>query len=146
VDPTKRRSPLSEYVPNELLSRLVGFELFSVQFVQDYVQLRFQTGGDAPAGEMPVLNCDAWPLVEYRGQEFREPDLGYADALRHLIPELVIATSEGTGTGLRISFVSGSITLHPTREEVFVEIAYLSGFADHEWMVWRPGEDSFEDI
>ena len=31
----------SGYVSNELLSRLIGFRLYSVQFVMDYVQLRF---------------------------------------------------------------------------------------------------------
>jgi hypothetical protein len=136
----------SEYVPNELLSRLVGFELYSVQFVMDYVQLRFHPGGDAPPGDMPVLNCDVWPIVEFMGQTFREPDLGYADALRRLIPEAVTATAEATGVGIRIMFPSGAITLHPTRDEVFVEIGYLFGFEDGAWMVWRPGEDSFEDI
>src|SRR4051794_40045180 len=45
------------YVPNELLGRLVGFRLHSVQFVMDYVQLRF----DGPTEDMPVLNCDVLP-------------------------------------------------------------------------------------
>jgi hypothetical protein len=48
------------YVPNSLLGRLVGFRLYSVQFVMDYVQLRF----DGPSADMPVLNYDVWPVVE----------------------------------------------------------------------------------
>lgn len=41
------------YVPNELLGRLVRCRLYSVQFVLDYVQLRF----DGSTPDMPVLNC-----------------------------------------------------------------------------------------
>lgn len=88
------------YVANDLLSRLVGFRLYSVQFVMDYVQLRF----DGATSDMPVLNCDVWLL-------------------------------------------SGWIALHPSVDElVGPEIGMLSGFDDGHWMVWRPGEDSFEDL
>ncbi len=41
------------YVWNDLLGRLVGCRLYSVQFVLDYVQLRF----DGPTRDEPVLNC-----------------------------------------------------------------------------------------
>ena len=130
------------YVPNELLSRLVGFRMFSVQFVMDYVQLRFDSDSD----DAPVLSCDVWPEVTLDGVTFREPDLGYADALRGLIPGTVVETQEATGLGLVLRFERGAIRLHPTLDEVFVEIAMLSGFTDRAWMVWRPGEDSFEDL
>jgi hypothetical protein len=36
------------------LSRLIGCRLYSVEFVMDYVQLRF----DGPTEDMPVLNYD----------------------------------------------------------------------------------------
>ncbi|MET8860251.1 hypothetical protein [Streptomyces sp. NPDC004579] len=63
------------YELNSLLGRLVGFRLYSVQFVMDYVQL------------------------------------------------------------------------HPAASElVGPEIAMLNGFADQRWMVWRPGEEAFEDL
>ena len=132
----------ARYVPNQLLSRLVGLRLFSVQFVMDYVQLRF----DGPGDEAPVLNCDVWPHVEFDGVRYVESDLGYADALRHLIPGTVLETTEATGSGLCITLDSGKLVLHPRLDEVFVEIAMLSGFSDRSWMVWRPGEDSFEDL
>ncbi|WP_291038630.1 hypothetical protein [Herbiconiux sp.] len=130
------------YVPNELLSRLIGFRMYSVQFVMDYVQLRF----DSDTADKPILNCDVWPEVTLDGVTFHEPDLGYADALRQLIPGTVVDTQEATGVGLCLHFERGSIRLHPTLDEVYVEIAMLSGFSDREWMVWRPGEDSFEDL
>ena len=52
-------SPAEPYVPNALLGRLVGFRLYSGQFVMDYVQLRF----DGPTEDMPVLNCDVLPAA-----------------------------------------------------------------------------------
>jgi hypothetical protein len=38
------------------------------------------------------------------------------------------------------------VVIHPSTNEVYVEIAELLGFADRAWMVWRPGEESFEDL
>ena len=56
------------YVPNELLSRLVGFRLYSVHFVMDYVQLGF----DSETDETASMNCDVWPDVtlEARSSDF----------------------------------------------------------------------------
>lgn len=131
------------YVPNELLSRLVGLRLFSVQFVLDYVQLRF----DGPGEDMPVLTCHVLPSVERDGRAWRDGDVGYADVLRGLISGTVLATTEETGRGLRLEFSGGVVTLHPDREElVGPEIALLSGFSDRAWMCWRPGEQPFEDL
>ncbi|MFF1881351.1 hypothetical protein ACFVVC_07810 [Pseudarthrobacter sp. NPDC058196] len=132
------------YVPNELLSRLVGDRLYSVEFVlNDYVQLRF----DGAPGSGPVtLNSYVWPVVQHAGRLWHEPDLGYADALRRLTPGTVVSTAEATADGLRIGLDQGAIHIHPAKDEVFVEIAELNGFEDGAWMVWRPGEDSFEDL
>lgn len=133
----------SGYVPNELLSRLVGFRLYSVQFVMDYVQLRF----DGPTEDMPVLNCDVMPAVETPAGVIVPGDPGYADKLVALIPDEVVRTSEATASGLRIEFPSGTVVLHPKADElVGPEIALLGGFADGQWMCWRPGEESFEDL
>lgn len=133
----------SGYVPNELLSRLVGFRLYSVQFVMDYVQPRF----DGSTDDMPVLNCDVMPAVETAAGIIGSGEPGYADALVALIPKEVVRTSEATGSGLRIEFASGTVVLHPRFDDCAgPEIAYLSGFADGQWMCWRPGEESFEDV
>lgn len=132
------------YVPNDLLGRLVGFRLFSVQLVMDYVQLRF----DGPTKDMPVLNCDVLPVVETPTGLIAPGQVGYADALRAFIPGHVVATLEQTGRGLRIEFDKGAIVLHPDIEDVLPgpEIASLNGFEDRRWMCWRPGEVSFEDV
>ena len=131
------------YVPNELLGRLVGCRLYSVQFVHDYVQLRFE----GPNEDMPVLNCDVMPVVERDGSTIADGQSSYADALRALIPEVVTSTKEATGIGLRIQLADGAIVIHPAPEDVpGPEIALLGGFADGRWMCWRPGEESFEDL
>ncbi|GED98826.1 hypothetical protein nbrc107697_28650 [Gordonia crocea] len=139
-----RGGPL-EYVPNELLSRLVGERMYSVEFVvNDYVQLRFD--GDPGAGSPAILNCYSWPAIEYAGRVWNESDLGYADALRALTPGVVASTSEQTGTGIRIDLDTGAVVLHPRIDEVYVEVAEIMGFRDGARMVWRPGEDTFEDL
>lgn len=137
-------SARKQYVPNELLSRLVGQRLYSVEFVlNDYVQLRFDS--DAAPG-LVILNCYVWPVIHQDGRVWREPEPGYADALRRLTPGTVTATSEATGDGMRIELDTGALLIHPAKEEIFVEIAELSGFPDGRWMAWRPGEDTFEDL
>lgn len=137
------RITVSAYVPNELLSRLAGRRLNAVVFSMDYVMLWFD--GDR-AGNI-VLSCDVFPVVKAGGSMHAERDAGYGDVLRSLIPEVVQETAESTGTGIVISFPSGDLVLHPAPGELDgPEIAMLSGFEDGRWMVWRPGEGSFEDL
>ena len=132
------------YVPNELLSRLVGDRMYSVEFVlNDYIQLRFD---GPPAGGPVILNCYVWPVIQTADRLWHEQDLGYADALRRLTPGIVTSTSEATGSGIRIELNTGTVVIHPQKEDVYVEIAHLMGFPDRAWMVWRPGEESFKDL
>ncbi|RSM75755.1 hypothetical protein DL991_27155 [Amycolatopsis sp. WAC 01375] len=131
------------YLPNELLGRLVGSRLYSVNFVYDYVQLHF----DRPGGDLPILTCDAMPTVTVVNGTYTDGRPGYADALRSLITATVVSTEEATGTGLSVELDTGSLALHPTLAELTgPEIANLTGFTDGQWMCWRPGEDSFEDL
>jgi hypothetical protein len=136
---------IQRYVPNVLLSRLVGDRMYSVEFVlNDSVQLRFD--GSAQ-GEKPVtLTSYVWPVVEFGGRTWREDDPGYADPIRRLTPGAVLATTEQIGHGIRIQLDTGDLAIHPSIEEVVVEIAKISGLSDGAWMVWRPGEESFEDV
>jgi hypothetical protein len=131
------------YVPNELLSRLVGCHLYSVSFEIDGVRLLFVND---ITDEQPHLQCFAWPHVELNGTSYAESTLGFGDALRSLIGGTVTSTTEATGVGLRLDFSERSVRLHPAIEDVYVEIGMLSGLEDEAWMVWRPGEDSFEDL
>lgn len=62
------------------------------------------------------------------------------------VRDLSVATHEETGSGIHIVLDTGSVGIHPKLDEVYVEVAELRGFADGAWMVWRPGEESFEDL
>lgn len=137
--------PTDVNVPTELLSRLIGARMYSVEFVlNDYVQLRFD--GVPGTGDHATLNCYVWPLIQVGDCMWKEPDVGYADALRRLTPGTVTSATEGTGTGIVIRLETGAVVIHPRIDEVYVEIAALKGFEDGAWMVWRPGEDSFADL
>ncbi|WP_229051486.1 hypothetical protein [Aeromicrobium sp. Leaf350] len=118
--------------------------MYSVEFVLDYVQLRFD--GDEIKGGPVVLNSYVWPRVDDGVRSWREADLGYADALRGLIPATVRSTAESTKTGLRLEFDRRAIVIQPAIEEVYVEIAVLQGFDDGSWTVWHPGEGCFGDL
>jgi len=126
------------YVPNELLSRLVGRNLATVVFLKWYLQLTF---------DGPYLNCEAWPSVDLGSGEIQFGEPGYRDALCSLLAEEVVSTREATGVGLVIEFEAGTVRVHPTWDELEgPEIALLGGFDDGAWMCWRPGEESFEDL
>lgn len=126
---------------DQILGRLVGCELASVQFVRDYVQLRFEPSSGP---DEPVLTCNAPPVVEQDGRRLSDGDGGWADALRALIGQTVIGTDATTGIG--IHFESGLLRMSPTRDELTgPEIALLTGFEDGVWIVWRHGEPPFED-
>ncbi|MFE7794340.1 hypothetical protein [Streptomyces sp. NPDC057460] len=133
---------MAAYVPNELLSRLVGCRLDAVHFILDHLELHFGSPDEQ------ILTYFVMPCVETPdGEVYRDGRLGYADALRALAGEEVVETAEATGIGLRIRLPSGTVVLHPEWDElVGPEIASYRtrGFAD--WTVWRPGEDSFEDL
>ena len=87
------------YVPNALLSRLIGDRLVAVTFVLDsYLQLQFDEA---------IMNVEVWPIVTFEGRRWGGSDLGYADSLRQLCGGTVLATSEKTGIGLRIALSTG---------------------------------------
>jgi hypothetical protein len=56
----------------------------------------------------------------------------------------VIATTEQAGNGIRIELDTGVLVIHPSIDEVYVEIAQITGWSDSAWMVWFPGEGCFD--
>lgn len=130
----------------DLLARLAGAELYSVQFVRDYVQLHFEDAVDSPC-----LTCYIMPELRRFQLEVAERMTdgcpGYSDALRAFIGAKVHAASAAAGTGLVIEMRTGTIALNPAPEQlVGPEIALLSGFRDRSWNVWRPGEAEFAEL
>ena len=120
------------YVPNKLLSRLVGCRLYSVKFVMDIVYFCFDS---AASEETPVIRGDNPPVVHTATAHLRDGDVGYADALRSIIPEHVARTFEATGKGLQVDFASASITFRPTWDEL-----RQPGDRHAQWFQRRPGD------
>jgi hypothetical protein len=130
---------------NELLSRLIGYRLQSIQFNGGYVQFFF---GSARATEAaPVLTCEVMPVVIGPAGSLADGQAGYADALRSLIGHDVVDTAEAYGEGLRIELGANALVLRPTAADVTGPvIAMLSDFGDGCSMIWRPGGEAFEDL
>lgn len=127
---------------NELLSRLIGYRLQSAQFVDGYVQLGFVS---AESPDVPVLTCEAMPVVVTPTGPIADGETGYADAIRSLLGDNVIETSEAPREGLRIGFAERALELRPSAAELTGPvIAMLSDFGDGRSMTWRPGGEAFE--
>ncbi len=90
------------------ISAIEGAELKAVEFVEDYLQLRF--GG-------PLLKLYAWPhvLLPDFSVAFGEPE--YRNALCSLIGEAVTTASLEEGDALTIEFSSGVVFGLSLREE-----------------------------
>ncbi len=118
--------------------------MYAVTIVcNDYIQLQFD---GEPSGAPVLFNVDVWPAIDYGERTWREPDLGYADALRRLTPGTVRAVAEEVGAGIRIELDTGALVIDPAIEDVHVEIGFLSGFPDGTWEVWQPGEGCFAHL
>ena len=134
---TTRHGPGGSEAAESLLSALVGDRLVAVTFVLDsYLQLQFD---DA------TMNVEVWPEVQTVDGRWGADRLGYADALRRLCGQQVVATSEQPGDGLRITLSSGEVHINPGKDDVVVEIALLM-LDGGRWTCWLPGEEPFEHL
>lgn len=91
----------------ELFQVLVGEQLSSVEFVQDYVQLRF---------DGPVLTALVWPVVSSEGRKFRYGELEFRDALCQRIGLSVTKVEHRPDEALEIDFDDGSAITISLRE------------------------------
>jgi hypothetical protein len=104
------------------LEAIVGQELGAVEFVQDYVQLRF---------DGPLLTFYEWPEVfrEEGSYAFGEPE--YRDWLCALIGETVSAATVEEGEAVEIGFESGvSVRCSLRVEDLVGPEGESVGFAD----------------
>jgi len=130
------------HVHNELLSRLIGYRLHSVQFAQSYLQFGFES---ARVGDFPILTCQVMPTVTSVAGTAADGGAGYADAIRSLIGDEVVDTAEGPNRGFRVGFVHRVLVLRPTaRDLAGPVIATLSDFADGSCATWLPGGNAYE--
>jgi hypothetical protein len=87
---------------------LVGESLSSVEFIMDYVQLRFN-GSD--------LTALVWPQVQNPDRTLSESDIGYRDALCALIGAVVGNAEVRENEFLRIAFEDGRAVTVSLRSE-----------------------------
>lgn len=94
------------------VSAIEGQELIAVEFVQDYLRLRF---GEAVGG--PLLTFYVWPhvLLEDFSVAFGQPE--YRNALCAQIGETVANASLQELDSLTIEFESGTVIALSLREE-----------------------------
>lgn len=90
------------------ISEILGEELNAVEFVQDYLQLRFDT---------PVLTLYAWPhiLLSEFSIAYGEPE--YRNALCSLIGEKVEEAALEEGDSLTLKFENDTVLALSLREE-----------------------------
>ena len=130
------------HVYNELLSRLVGYRLHSVEFAAAYQQFGFESVGSA---DFPVLTCQVMPTVTTVTGVIADGQPGYADAIRSLIGDEVVETAEASHHGFRVGFAQRVLTLRPAASDLAGPvIATLSDFADGSSATWLPGGNAYE--
>ena len=90
------------------ISEIVGEELNAVEFVQDYLQLRFDT---------PLLTFYAWPHVLFSEYSLAHGEPEYRNALCSLIGEKVEEATLEEGDSLTIKFENDTVIALSLREE-----------------------------
>src|SRR5579875_4207661 len=96
------------------ISAIEGQELTAVEFVGDYLRLRF---GDSPGAAGPMLTLYAWPsvLLSDFSVSFGEPE--YRNALCAQIGEMVGKAALEELDSLTVEFESGTVLALSLREE-----------------------------
>ncbi|WP_139230965.1 hypothetical protein [Microbacterium sp. cf046] len=121
---------------------LVGRRLYSVVFVEDYIQLLFDPDPDQD-GAPPHLDFFVLPTVVLAQSSFAPTDERWARALTALIGSTVLAFRTSPEAGLELRLDTGTVSLQANPEfDAAVEVALLD--VHGTWDVWRPGERPFK--
>lgn len=99
-----------------MINCLVNTELFSVEFVQDYLQLHFNG---------PILTALIMPTVIVSGIPFCIDEPGYRDSLCSLIGDFVIGVEQESDKFIIVEFTRGRIEIR-FDEKRYVETAVLT--------------------
>lgn len=110
----------------EVLQQIVGVPLSSVEFVMDYVQLRF--GG-------PTLTLTTLPTVEVDSKVFLWNELGFRDELCNQIGRRVVAARIVPGESIQIEFEHGARVRVSLRPEDYVTVEAAEFRTDAVWWV-----------
>lgn len=90
------------------VSEIIGEELVAVEFVEDYLQLRFAA---------PLFTLYAWPHVLFPDFSLAYGEPEYRNALCAQIGEKVATASLEEGDALTIEFENGTVIGLSLREE-----------------------------
>ncbi len=96
------------------LSAMEGQELTAVEFVGDYLRLRF---GDVPGSPGPMLTLYAWPHILLSDFSIAYGEPQYRNALCAQIGETVAKALLEEMEALTIEFESGTVIALSLREE-----------------------------
>lgn len=116
-----------ENLPTAPLEAIVGNQLSSIEFVQDYIQLRF---------DGPTLTAVTHPQVRIGHAGYRWGDVGYRDMLCARIGQIV-QTTWASDMELGVRFADGScvtISLRPDDDRMAEAAIFTNGL--HETWVW----------
>lgn len=114
-----------------VLDSIVGRQLSSVEFVQNYVQLRF---------DGPTLTAFAPPDVEAETEVHRWGDCSYRNALCDCITKVVRSTTVKEKDSLQVAFVDGTrlrISLRPEQAARGLAEAAMFSDGDGRWEAWQ---------
>jgi hypothetical protein len=111
----------------EPLASLVGRELSSVEFVRDYVQLRF---------DGPYLTAVTHPSVDVAGTRYTWGRPGFRDALCERIGQVVARASVTEHEQVRLEFGDGAAVVISLEDKDYCGPEAVLYFADEGWWVW----------
>ncbi|HYF63438.1 MAG TPA: hypothetical protein VD886_11530 [Herpetosiphonaceae bacterium] len=115
---------------DDLFDCIVGAQLDSVTFVQDYVQLHF---------DGPRLDAYTWPAVEIGDVCYRWGEQDYRNQLCERIASIVARASVIEGEVIRVEFSDGAVITISLRAEDYccAEAAMFSvNDGTSRWNVW----------
>jgi len=114
-----------------LKSKLVGEQLSSLEFVQDYLQLHF---------DGRTITAYIWPDVSINGETFSFGEDLYRNKLCDLIGNTVFDLQYQDKEYLTLMFKENKGTIHinldPSNPEIVSEIAIFSDSLDKTWAVF----------
>jgi hypothetical protein len=105
----------------EQLTAIIGEQLSSVEFVQDYVQFHF---------DGPHVIAFVWPVVEIEGKTFRLGEAEYRNVLCERIAQKVTSAFARHGDAIIIEFADGAsvrISLKPSDRQGLEAALYRAG-------------------
>ena len=127
LDPPEPREPAQPF------DGILGEELSSVEFVADYVQLRFNS---------PPVNLYVWPRIHAGNAVLKRPTAGYVDALVGLIGDRLIAADEVLDLGLVLDFADGTRLAVPL-DGTDAQGPEVAEFGGEPGGMWTWGEPPF---